>query len=319
MRELGEISRALMDAERIAIISHEDPDGDAIGSSLGAYFGLIGRKLGLTVLNPDPVPSHLLFLPGSEKIQAAIPNQPFDLYLVLDCGERSRVGDLLANPRGRIINIDHHESNRRFGDLNWVEKKASSTGEMIHRLLFERMGFPLNAEAATSLYTAILTDTGSFRFSNTTSRALRIAASLLKMSMPPDFIASQLYEDRSLGELRVLGDMLSRMQAEEDGKIAWGLITQEMLKRVGITLDETEGFVNFPRSLKGVEVAVVFKEIGFREYRVSLRSKGAVDVAKVASTFHGGGHRNASGCSLSGDFSEVKEKVIREIRRCMGQ
>jgi phosphoesterase RecJ-like protein len=319
MRELGEISRALMDADRIAIISHEDPDGDAIGSSLGAYFGLIGRKSGLTVLNPDPVPSHLLFLPGSEKIQAATPNQPFDLYLVLDCGERSRVGDFLANPRGRIINIDHHESNRRFGDLNWVDKKASSTGEMIYRLLFERMGFPLNAEAATSLYTAILTDTGSFRFSNTTSRALRIAASLLKMSMPPNFIASQLYEDRSLGELRVLGDMLSRMQAEEEGKIAWGLITREMLNRVEITLDETEGFVNFPRSLKGVEVAVVFKEIGPREYRVSLRSKGAVDVAKVASTFHGGGHRNASGCSLSGDFSEVKEKVIREIRRCMGE
>jgi phosphoesterase RecJ-like protein len=317
MRDLGEITRALMDAERIAIISHEDPDGDAIGSSLGAYFGLMNCKGGLTVLNPDPVPSHLRFLRGSEKIQAVIPNQPFDLYLVLDCGDRSRVGDLLANARGRIINIDHHESNRRFGDLNWVETKASSTGEMVYRLLFERMGLVLNAEAATSLYTAILTDTGSFRFSNTSPRALRIAGLLLKMSLPPDFIASQLYEDRSLGQLRVLGDMLSRMEVEEEGKIAWGLITREMLSRGQITLDEADGFVNFPRSLKGVEAAVIFKEIGFREYRVSLRSKGTVDVAKVASTFHGGGHHNASGCSLSGDFSEVKNKLMGEIQRCM--
>ena len=317
MRDLGRISQALMDAERIAIISHEDPDGDAIGSSLGAYFGLVRRKQNLAVLNPDPVPSHLLFLPGSEKIQAEISDQPFVLYLVLDCGDRSRVGELLANPRGLIINIDHHNSNGRFGDLNWVEEKASSTGEMVYRLLFQRMGFPLNTEAATSLYTAILTDTGSFRFSNTSPRALRIAGFLLKTSLPPDFIASQLYEDRSLGQLRALGDMLFRMEVEEEGKVAWGLITQEMLTRARITLDETEGFVNFPRSLKGVEAAVVFKEIGFREYRVSLRSKGAVDVAKVASAFHGGGHRNASGCSLSGDFSEVKEKVIGEIRRCM--
>ncbi len=317
MKDVGEISRVLMDAERIAIISHEDPDGDAIGSSLGAYFGLMGVKGGLAVLNPDPVPSHLLFLPGSEKIEAVIPHQPFDLYLVLDCGDRSRVGNLLANARGQIINIDHHESNSRFGDLNWVEGKASSTGEMVYRLLFQRMGFPLNTEAATSLYTAILTDTGSFRFSNTSPRALRIAGSLLKRSLPPAFIASQVYEDRSLGQLRALGDMLSRMEVEEEGKIAWGLITREMLARGQITLDETEGFVNFPRSLKGVEAAVVFKEIGFREYRVSLRSKGGVDVAKVASVFHGGGHHNASGCSLSGDFSEVKEKVIGEIRRCM--
>jgi phosphoesterase RecJ-like protein len=319
MRDLGRISKALMDAERIAIISHEDPDGDAIGSSLGAYFGLVRRKQNLAVLNPDPVPSHLLFLPGSEKIQAEISDQPFDLYLVLDCGDRSRVGELLANPRGLIINIDHHDSNGRFGDLNWVEEKASSTGEMVYRLLFERMGLPLSAESATSLYTAILTDTGSFRFSNTSPRALRIAASLLKMSLPPDFIASQFYEDKSLGQLRVLGNMLSCMEVEEGEKIAWGLITQEMLSRGQITLDETEGFVNFPRSLKGVEVAVVFKEVGFREYRVSLRSKGSADVGKVASAFQGGGHHNAAGCSRSGDFFEVKEKVVGEIRRCMSE
>jgi bifunctional oligoribonuclease and PAP phosphatase NrnA len=317
MKNLAMISKALVDAGRIAILSHEDPDGDAIGSSLGAYFGLLGLKKDLTVLNPDPLPSHLAFLPGSEKIETAISHRPFDLYLVLDCGDRSRVGTLLASPRGPIVNIDHHESNGRFGDLNWVEERASSTGELMYRLLFERMGLPLSEAAATNLYTAILTDTGSFRFSNTSPRALRIAASLLKMSQPPDFIASQLYEDKNLGQLRVLGAVLSSIEVEEEGKIAWGLITQEMLSRGPIALEETEGFVNFPRSIRGVEVAAVFKEVGFREYRLSLRSKGAVDVGKVAAAFHGGGHHNASGCSLSGGFPEVKEQVLEEIRHCM--
>jgi phosphoesterase RecJ-like protein len=215
------------------------------------------------------------------------------------------------------MNIDHHKGNGRFGDFNWVDEEASSTGEMIYRLLFEGMGLPLNQEAAISLYTAILTDTGCFRFSNTTPQALRIAGSLLEMGLAPEKIASQLYEQRGLGQLHVLGELLSGLQVTQNGKIAWGLITQEMLDRAKISLLETEGFVNYPRSVKGVEVAVIFKEAGSRRYRVSLRSKGGVDVGRVASAFSGGGHHNAAGCTVSGDLDEVRDRVLDEIERWM--
>ena len=318
MRDLQEISQALLKARRIAIISHENPEGDAIGSSLGAYFGLSALGKEVALFNPDPVPSYLAFLPGSERIRAELgPDRAFDLYLVLDCGDRNRVGGLSEDLGGPLINIDHHKSNGGFGDLNWVDEKVSSTGEMIYHLLYERMALPLTEEAAINLYTAILTDTGSFRFPNTTPESLRISASLLKMGVAPEQIASHLYEERSLGQLQVLGEVLSHLELEEGGRIACGLITQEMLRRGQISLEETEGFVNYPRSLRGVEVAAMFKEAGPGEYRVSLRSKGAVDVGRVASAFLGGGHHNAAGCTLLGDLSEVKQRMLGEIRRWM--
>jgi len=318
MSKLGEISRSLREARRIAILSHENPEGDAIGSSLGAYHGLHALGKEVAIFNPDPVPSFLTFLPGSEKIQSTIPkDHSFDLYLILDCGDSERVGGLLQDLRGLTINIDHHPGNGRFGDLNWVEEGASSTGEMVYRLLFEEMGLPLTWEAAINLYAAILTDTGSFRFSNTTAKSLRIASVLLRVGISPEKVASQLYEQRSLGQLHVLGEMLSGIQLQGDGKIAWGLISQEMLNRGQITLQETEGFVNYPRSLKGVEVAVIFKEEGLRRYRVSLRSKGTIDVGRVASAFSGGGHHNAAGCTLSGELAEVRKRVLEEIQRWM--
>ena len=318
MSDLKEICRSLQTATRIAILSHENPEGDAIGSSLGAYFALSALGKEVAVYNPDPLPSYLSFLPGSSKIQATIPpGLCFDVYLVLDCGDRERVGGLLEHARGRIINIDHHASNSQFGDLNWVDGGASSTGEMTYSLLFQEMGLPLGREAAISLYAAILTDTGSFRFSNTTPKSLLTAASLLEAGIAPDQIASQLYEQRSLDQLHVLGEMLSGIQVEEGGRIAWAVITQQMLSRGQISLEETEGFVNYPRSVGGVEVAAIFKEADLRRYRVSLRSKGSVDVGKVASNFSGGGHHNAAGCTVSGDLNEVKKKILGEIRRWM--
>ena len=318
MSDLKEICRSLRAAKRIAILSHENPEGDAIGSSLGAYSALSALGKEVAVYNPDPLPSYLGFLPGSSRIQATIPPEPyFDTYLVLDCGDRERTGRLLENAKGRIVNIDHHASNSQFGDLNWVDENASSTGEMIYSLLFQEMGLPLSREAAISLYTAILMDTGSFRFSNTTPKSLLVAASLIKTGIAPDQIASHLYEQRTLGQLHVLGEMLSGIQVEEGGRIAWGVITQQMLSQGRISLEETEGFVNYPRSVGGVEVAAIFKEADLRRYRVSLRSKGSVDVGKVASAFSGGGHHNAAGCTVAGDLNEVRKKVLGEIRRWM--
>jgi phosphoesterase RecJ-like protein len=316
MNERTRISQVVKEARRIAILSHQNPDGDAIGSTLAAYFVFQTAGKEAIPFNPDPVPSDLAFLPGSGEIRSVLPlDLSFDLFLVLDCGSMERMGDLRQAVQGLVINIDHHRSNGRFGGLNWVEEEASSTGEMVYRLLLEEMGLPLPREAAICLYTAILTDTGCFRFPNTTAESLRIAGQLVRAGACPERIAAHLYEQRGLGQLRVLGEMLTGLQVSSDGRIAWGVITQEMIQRGQIAIQDTEGFVNYPRSLRGVEVALLFKEVALNRYRVSLRSKGNIDVEKVASAFGGGGHPNAAGCTVQGNLEEVKTSVLEEIRR----
>jgi phosphoesterase RecJ-like protein len=262
---------------------------------------------------------YLRALPGaSEVIQADRLPRPFDCYLVVDATDPKRVGGLLngVSPGSLVINIDHHISNTRFGTYNWVDPEASAAGEMIYHLI-EAMGIPLSREVATNLYVAILTDTGSFHYANTTPRALRITAALVEAGAVPQEVAELLFEQREAAELRLLGTLLTRMQLSADGAVSWIDVTRDLLEKARVGRDALEDLITYPRSVKGVKVAVLFTEEGGQAVRVSLRSKGQVDVAAVAKIFQGGGHRNAAGCTVMGSLPEVRERVLGEVRRML--
>lgn len=316
MNSLSQVIEALKAAKSVAIISHVNPEADTLGSALAAYFIL--RDLGkeVAIYNADPVPKRLLLLPGAkEVIHSDRIARRFDVYLVLDTSDPERTGGLLDGlpPQSLVINIDHHMTNTHFGSLNWVDEMASSVGEMVYQL-FKEMKAPISAEAATNLYAAIHTDTGSFRFSNTTSSSLRAAAELIELGAKAEEVAEQLYEQQDVRVVRFLGKLLAGMEQSEDGAIAYLVVRHSDLEAAGIGAEETEGFINYPRSLKGVKVALVFNEVSPGVVKVSFRSKGQVDVAKIAGIFQGGGHRNAAGCTTSGSLAEVMEKVLAEVR-----
>jgi phosphoesterase RecJ-like protein len=236
---------------------------------------------------------------------------PYACYLVLDTSDLGRTGGLLdARPADAVVlNVDHHAGNARFGTVNWVEPEASSAGEMVYRLL-RHGGFPLSKPVATNLYAAIQTDTGSFQYGNTTPAALRAAADLVECGAPVEQIAAGLYEHRDPREWRLLSETLASLQVSGDGRIAWIEITLAAQRRAGIGLEATEGFVNYARAVAGVQIAAAFKEISPAEVKVSLRSRGRVDVARLAEAFGGGGHRNAAGCTLHQPLAEARARVL---------
>lgn len=317
--DLQQIVAALKTSTSVAILSHIHPEGDTIGSALGCHLVLKALGKEVATFNPDPVPKNLRGLPGAaDVIQADHLPCPFDCYLAVDATDPGRLGGLLngVTPERLVINIDHHISNNRFGTYNWVDPRASATGEMIYQLVGE-LGVPLSREVATNLYVAILTDTGSFHYPNTTPQALRVAAALIEAGVVPQEVAELLFDQREVAELILLGTLLTGVQLSPDGVVAWMEVTQQMLEQRGLGKDALEGLINYPRSIKGVAVALLFKDEGHGAVRVSLRSKGDVDVAAVAKVFQGGGHKNAAGCTLGGSLPEVRERVLGEIHRAV--
>ncbi len=315
--DLHEIAVALKEVHSLAILSHVNPEGDTLGSALGCHLTLKALGKRVVTFNPDPVPKNLRALPGAaEVIRADRLPHPFDCYLVLDATDPGRVGGLLGGlPTGSlVINIDHHITNTHFGTYNWVDPTAAATGEMVYHLI-EVMQVPLSPEVATNLYVAILTDTGSFHYANTTPRALRVAAALIEAGVVPHEVAELLFDQREVEEMRLLGTLLTHMRLSPDGTVAWIEVSREMLKQEVLGRQALEDLINYPRSIKGVEVALLFKQVSGEGVRVSLRSKGKVDVAAVARAFQGGGHKNAAGCTLVGSLQDVRERVFGEVRR----
>jgi phosphoesterase RecJ-like protein len=262
--------------------------------------------------NVDPVPPDLRHLPGADGIRREVPrDQGYACYLVLDTSDLDRTGGLLDGrpPDAVVLNVDHHAGNTRFGDVNWVEPEASSAGEMVYHLL-RKADIPIGASAAANLYTAILTDTGSFQYGNTTAEALRVAGELVTAGAVPETIAQGLTANKALGEWRLLSDVLAGLTVTAGGRVAWIAITAEARQRAGVGLDVTEDFIHYPRRLAGVQIAVAFKEISGDEVRVSLRSSGTVDVAQLAQAFGGGGHRNAAGCTVRGGLVAAEAAVL---------
>jgi len=299
--------------------SHVNPEGDAIGSILA--LGLVLKGLGkrVQVLNQDPTPEVLSFLPGAEEIIHQAPkNVPFDVALALDCGDKARLGEEFGKVKkiGKIINIDHHVSNRHFGDINLVDPTASSAAEILFDLL-RYIPVKMSPAVAENIYTGILTDTGSFHYSNTSPKTFSVARSCLLAGVDPWKVAEKVYESQPLLRLRLLPLVLATLEVEGGGRIPYVVVTQKMMEEAGASVALTEDFINFPRSVKGSEVALLFREISPEKFRVSLRSRGSVDVARIAGEFQGGGHPQAAGCTVEGSLSEVKSKVLKRVKAAL--
>lgn len=307
------------------ITAHVNLEGDSLGSQLAMKEFLTRMGKDAFIVDNDNVPEHYKFLPGADEVRNVQDRiRDFDAAVVLDCPTLQRVGrvkEVIEKRAKAIINIDHHISNEEFGDVNWVEPNASSAGEMVYRL-FKETGVLLTKESALSLYIAILTDTGSFNYENTSSVTHEIAGELLGYGLDPAVVSESVYERRSIEDLKLLGLVLATVKLNKEGTLAYMEVTREMLKQTGADISKSEGLINYARSLDKVKVAVLFKEDAGDDNRIniSFRSKGdgdAVDVNKVASFFGGGGHMRASGCFIEGTLKQAERKVLAKIEEAL--
>jgi phosphoesterase RecJ-like protein len=309
-----------MQRNSFLIVGHVNPDGDCLGSMCALGLGL--RQLGkqVVMLSMEGVPDLYRFLPGADQIVTEAPlRMGCEVAITVDCDGLERVGDALDAVRscGALIDVDHHPGVNRETPLALVDSNCASTGEVLIPLL-DAVGVRMTKEMATCLLTAIITDTGSFRFSNVRPSTLRIAADLMDAGALPSRIAQQVYEGRSFASQKVLGFALSSLRTTARGRIAYASISQHQLAQAGATEAETEGIPNTVRSIRGAYVGLFFRESPEKSIRVSLRSREGYDVSQVAKLFGGGGHPTASGCTVDGPLDEAQELVIGAVRKCMG-
>ncbi|MDD5174153.1 MAG: bifunctional oligoribonuclease/PAP phosphatase NrnA [Candidatus Omnitrophica bacterium] len=322
---MKEVIDAIKKSKRFLITAHVKLEGDALGSQLAMKELLIGMGKEAFILDSDPVPEHYKFLPKADEVSDKFDKIGiFDAAIVLDCPTLDRTGrvrDVIKAKAVSVINIDHHVSNEKFGDVNWVEPNASSAGEMVFRL-FKEARVLMTKEVALSLYIAILTDTGSFNYDNTSSITHEIAGELLGYGLDPALVSESVYERRSVKDINLLGLVLATIRVNKKGTIAYLEVTKDMLDKTGADLAKSEGLINFARSIDGVKVAVLFKEDqeDKNKINISFRSKGngnVVDVNRIASLFGGGGHTKASGCVVTGSLEDVKKKVLAKIEEVL--
>ncbi|MBO8141010.1 MAG: bifunctional oligoribonuclease/PAP phosphatase NrnA [Firmicutes bacterium] len=312
---LAAVAAAMRANETFVVTGHVNPDPDCLGSMLAVAWGLERLGKQVTLVSPDPVRPEWRFLPGSERIMQP-PAPVAEALVVLDC-EPSRTGEVGQNAGrfARLFVLDHHATNSAAGNGWYVDPAAAATGEIVYRLLTDYWDLKLDSAAATNLYAALMTDTGSFRFSNTTASALKVAARLVEAGARPDWIASQVYERASWTSMRLLAKALTGMDRTPDGRIAWITVTRRMLAEAGARDDEADGFVQYPRMVNGVEVALALRELSSGETRVGLRSRGTVDVSRIAQRLGGGGHPRAAGCTLPLPPDAARNRVVAEVIR----
>lgn len=306
------------------ITSHTNPEGDALGSELAFYRLLRKLRKKAIIVNEDNLPYGYDFLPDSSNIKKYKKNPKkyakFDCFVVLDCSDLKRTGEVyrLNTDKKPIINIDHHISNQWFGDINWVEAGSSSCSEMIYKL-HKKLRLSLDEETAICLYVGMLTDTGSFRYLNTTSFTHKAVSELLRYNLNIPLIYKNVYENIPFGDIKLLIRILPSIRRRLRGKIAWFEIERDMLKNRRLSFDLTEALLSFARAIKDVEVAVLFKEnLGVKdEVRVNLRSQGKIDVNRIAHFFGGGGHKTASGATVRGKIDAVRKRVLRKIKESL--
>lgn len=300
------------------LTSHEGPDGDAVGSSLALASFL--RKIGkdVTVHFRDPVPDLYAFLPGADSVVPHIPARQYDVAFVLDIGERKRAGQEFCDFSmvTTTINLDHHLSCENFGDFNLIDSQAAATGLLVYRLA-AAYGYRFDRETALCIYVATITDTGSFRYSNANREAFSVAGEMIECGVNAWDVAEKLYENQPQRRLELLAKCLPTLEVIKDGQAASVTVTCDMYAACGGDAELTDGFVNYPRSIRGVEVAIFFRQLEEKKFKVGFRSKGKVNVAAFSAALGGGGHHNAAGCTVDGTLDEVKAIVYKIVEESL--
>ncbi len=316
---MRKIIQHLTNSSRVLLASHANPDGDAIGALLA--MGIALEKLGCKVVlfNESAIPAVYRFLPSVDSIQQQLTDlERFDSAVILDCGDLSRVGSSAAAiaTLPTIVNIDHHTTNTRFGQYHLVDVDACATSEIVYRLI-QAMNLEINAAMATAIYTGILTDTGSFRFSNTNRAAFSICEEMVAVGVKPSAVAQHVYGTYSLGRIKLLNLALDSIEISNNGHLSIMTVTRNMLADTGTQPEDADGLINYARRIQDVKVAALIHELetgpaapdGRRRFHVSLRSDGSVDVSRIASNFGGGGHAGAAGFSLESSLEELKRTI----------
>ena len=309
--ELDSIVAAISQRQRFVVASHARPDGDSLGSELAMALALQDLGKDVRVVNHDPAPSYLASFPAAAEVEVRdTVDGTFDAAIVLECGALGRT-EVSGLDRYFVINIDHHVGNTMYGDLNWFDATAAACGEMVFDVL-QGLGVTLTPAIATHLYVAILTDTGSFRHSSITARTFGICATLAEVGVAPAEVADRVYQNSSVGKLRLTGTLLDAMDLVDGGHVAVLHVDDRILEQTGCAPDDLEGLINMPLAAQSIKAVVMFKEVD-RQLRVSLRSKGAVDVRAVATLHGGGGHKNAAGFSIPEPDESSRPGVIAAV------
>lgn len=322
---MKQIIQQLKNSRSVLIASHVNPDGDAIGSLLAMGLALDALNIKATLYNESDISAVYRFLPEINRIQNQISRvHAYETAVILDCSNLDRIGRAtdIVTQIPMVINIDHHSTNTRFGERQLIDDKACATAELVFRLLKE-MDVPISNAMATSIYTGIVTDTGSFRFSNTNASAFEICNEMVLLGVKPRHIARHLYGSYSLGRIKLLNQALGSIEISNNGSLSLMTLTQNMLRETGTQPEDADGLIQYARKIEDVKVAALIQEQANgrkhvsvdKNYHVSLRSDGSIDVAAIAATFGGGGHPSAAGFNLESTLDKIKEtiKAIPEI------
>lgn len=318
MNDLKEIIDEIQNAKQICIAFHQSPDGDALGSAISLTLGLrtLGKKV--KILSKESIDEDFLYLPLSSEIngKSSTVSENCDCLIVLDCGNTERINaDVnLSNRKYKLINIDHHLSNDFYGDLNYVDSNSAAACEIVYKLLKE-MNVKIEKEIAVPIYTSLITDSGSFEYSNTTAYTHFVAGEMIKTGIDFTSIHRRLFENKKIERIKLYGDVIRNLYLVEDSSICIIKITKELLKKYNIPSNsDTSDIVNIGMNIDTVEVSVLIKEVD-DGVKISLRSKSKVDVRKVAEEFNGGGHVRAAGCHMKNNIDEAEKMIIDCIKK----
>ncbi len=321
--KLSELAKTIAKYNNYIVSSHTNLDGDALGSELAVFFMLKNLNKNVQIINHEKPPEIYNFLPGIEEIyypgknndHGLLNNKSDVILIIVDCSNLERIGDIGVDMDKIkfIINIDHHPSNTFFGKYNYIDKGASSVGEMLFDL-GQEIKCTFSKEIAITMYTAIVTDTGSFRYSNTSAKTFWVSYKLIEMGVNPSRVADYVYNNNKPSTLKLLGEALRRIKTNSSLKISWTFVTRKILKDTQADDEEVEGIVDKILSIKNVQVSVFFRETKDGPIKVSFRSKGNFNVDKFARQFGGGGHPNAAGCIIEDEINKTVEQVIKKLQ-----
>ena len=319
---LGQIAKFILEGKKIGITYHVSPDGDAVGSVLALFNALKSLNKDCYILSKDTLSDNLKFLKGSDEVTGEItePDDETDIVVILDCGNLERVSANLKKFTGTIVNIDHHLSNDKYGDINYIDSNAAATAEIVFELLnlmginFDEANIVIK-DIGTCMYTSIVTDTGGYRHSNVTERTHKISATLKKIGVDNTFIYQSLFDNKDFSRIKLIGKALSNMQLILNGKVALLELDKAFTEDLGIDIGDTSDIISYGLQIKGVEVTLLLKEVE-DGVKASLRAKSYVDVRKIAEVFGGGGHIRASGIKIKNmSMEEAKYEILNEIQK----